>query len=314
MSGRRESSPTLLMENIRYISSSSIRAFAIDNDGGLWGYGTNRGGELGTGTTQPSLDPVLIMGNIVAVAAGHDFQFQMGHTVALDTDGVMWAWGNNRSGQLGDGSNNTSLSPIRIMDNVVAVAAGISHTAALDAEGVVWTWGSNDRGQLGDGVGHGRTLPMPVKDNVQAIAIGSDNTYVITNDNVLWAWGMNAAGQLGNGTNDDQHLPVRIMEDVAHVSAGFGHTLTVTLDGELWTFGNNNRGQLGLGSVDPDWDRWIYPQRAISGIVAAAGGAGHSLALDTYGNLWSWGRNDYGQLGDGSRDDRYNPQRVIYFE
>ena len=125
---------------------------------------------------------------------------------------------------------------------------------------------------------------------------------------------MNVGGRLGDGTNVNRRLPVRIMEDVASVFGGLDFTMAITLDGGLWTFGVNHHGQLGIGEAEPSWDRGVYPQRILENVMYSAGGASHGLALDGDGNIWSWGRNDYGQLGDGTMVERHSPQRVIYQE
>jgi len=304
------------MENVRKIVAGSYpsHAFAIDNNDTLWGFGSNIYGKIDSdGTQEFHTEPVRIMDNVMAAAAGAR------HSVILDIEGVVWTWGNNWSGQLGDGTDTHSLSPVRVMDNVIDVAAGESHSAALDAYGTVWTWGVNQRGQLGNGTIESRLnrgqLPIAVKSDIRAISIASNSTYVIDNDNVLWGWGMNTAGQLGDGTYENQPSPIQILVDVASVHAGLaGIGIAISFDGGLWTFGNNNTGQMGIGIAESEWNRGVYPQRILDNMVYAAGGGGYVLALDTYGNLWSWGRNDFGQLGEGSRDNRYYPQRVIYWE
>ncbi|MCL2235178.1 MAG: hypothetical protein FWB98_01910 [Defluviitaleaceae bacterium] len=313
--------PILFMEDIVKIVSGSFpsHALAIDTEGRLWGFGSNTGGpqhgsnaggQLGLGADYIT-EPVLLMENIVAASAG------AAHTLALDADGVVWAWGTNFSGQLGNGTNDNSPTPVRVMDNVVDVAAGYRHSVALDAYGVVWTWGANNNGQLGTdsvwvSVAPGHQYPIAVKDNVRAISIGSSNTFAITNDDVLWAWGLNVAGRLGDGTTTDRFFPTQIMEDVAHVFGGLDITLAVSLDGGLYTFGANHHGQMGIGTYQLNWDRGVYPQRVLENVVFAAGGVSFVIAIDDDGNLWSWGRNDEGQLGNGRRVERHEPAWVFF--
>ncbi|MCL2376211.1 MAG: hypothetical protein FWC76_02325 [Defluviitaleaceae bacterium] len=309
---RRESLPVLFMENVSQIASGRYHNLVIDKDGGLWAFGNNAYGQLGDGTTTFRTEPVHIMDNIVAAAAG---TAGMGHSAAIDTEGRLWTWGSgsNTWGRLGDGTNDDSHLPIHVMDDIVAVALGSVHTVALDADGVMWTWGGNFRGQLGDDAGEGRSAPVAIKDNVRFVQAGQQTTYAITNDDVLWGWGHNFAGQLGDGTTEDHFFPIQIMEDVAYVSAfSSSTTMIITLDGGLWTFGNNDHGQLGIGEVEPNWSRGTYPQRVLDGMVSGAVGVGHSLGLDVHGNIWSWGRNDSGQLGDGTRVERHLPKRMAY--
>jgi alpha-tubulin suppressor-like RCC1 family protein len=236
--------------------------------------------------------------------------------MAIRTDGSLWAWGNNVFGQLGDGTRVSSLDPIKIMEDVVAVSAGWNHSMAIRADGSLWAWGINstlyiyDRGDtsfLGDGTTIDRLAPVRIMDDVAAVSTGYNHTMVIRTDGSLWAWGYNNWGQLGDGTMENQSTPVRIMEDVAAVSVGTRHTVAVKTDGSLWVWGHNYFGQLGDSTLI---DRHT-PVRIMDNIAYASAGADFTMVIRTDGSLWAWGYDIYGQLGDGASTNRFAPERIM---
>jgi hypothetical protein len=248
-----------------------------------------------------------------AVAAG----FQ--HSLAVKTDGSLWAWGWNNLGQLGDGTKTNNSAPMRTggLAKWASVAAGDVHSLAIKADGSLRAWGHNRHGQLGDGTGGQTTdhrvthLQIGSGRDWAFIAAGSDHSLAIKADGSLWAWGNNSKGQLGDGTTTDRYSPRRIGADSdwEAVAAGFAHSLAIKTDGSLWAWGDNNKGKLGGGTTT---DRYS-PRRigADSDRGGVAAGIGHSLAIKADGSLWAWGSNDSGgQIGDGTTTDRHTPARI----
>ena len=303
------------------IAVEDYNTIALKSDGTLWAWGDNSYGQLGLGDTTNRLTPTQESShsnNWGAIAAGAAL-----HTVALKSDGTLWAWGNNDSGQLGDGTTTNKHSPVKIGTdtNWVSIAAGGSittsgYTVALKSDGTLWAWGYNDTGQLGVGDTTNRLTPTQESshsNNWVSIAVGGGCTVALKSDGTLWAWGYNRYGQLGDGTTTDKHSPVKIGTDTDWVSiaAGGGYTVALKSDGTLWAWGDNGYGELGDGTIiDKHTPTQIGSDTDWVSIAAPSTGNGHTVALKSNGTLWAWGWNYYGQLGDGTTTDSHVPEQV----
>ena len=211
--------------------------------GGVLAWGYNSSGQLGDGTTTDRSTPVHVAGlssaYVLTVAAGAQ------HSVALGYyDGSVWTWGDNSSGQLGDGTNTnrSTAAQVSLGNGAMAIAAGAKHTLALTYDGSVWAWGENSSGQLGDGTTLSRSTPMQVAGlaNVVAVAAGATHNIAIENDGSVWTWGGNAYGQLGDGTTVDRPVPVQVrgIANVVQVAAGATYTLVRFYDGSVGEWGD----------------------------------------------------------------------------
>ena len=180
-------------------------------------WGENGGGQLGLGDTTERHSPVPItvdsnnqpFNNIFSISTGSC------HTAAIKSDGTLWTWGCNPSGQLGLGDTDLRLAPTKVGNNNdwVAVDAGCGfNTVALKSDGTLWVWGLNDYGQLGLGDYDERHSPVKLGNDTNwvAIALGCVHTLALKSDGSLWAWGRNDSGQLGDGTTINRFLPVSI--------------------------------------------------------------------------------------------------------
>jgi alpha-tubulin suppressor-like RCC1 family protein len=223
-----------------------------------------------------------------AVAAG---EF---HSLVLTADGVVWAWGENNFGQIGDGTGSNRPTPVQVLTNVKAIAAGRYFSLAIKQDGTVWRWG--------EGTGTTPTQVSGLTDAV-AIAAGQSHQLAVKADGTVWAWGTNNAGQLGDGTTTNRTTPVQVigLRGVRRVAAGEDFSLAVEDDGAAggwaWAWGVNNAGQLADGTT---LSKSIATRIAnLSGVADVAAGRAFGLARLADGTVRSWGDNQYGQLGIG---------------
>jgi alpha-tubulin suppressor-like RCC1 family protein len=291
------------------IAAGADHTLALTSDGSLRAWGGNYRGQLGDGTSTDRYLPEQVGSGYGAVAAGGGqflVEVEGGHSVALKSDGSLWAWGWNGYGQLGDYTTTDRSSPERIGGGYIAVAAGQSHTVALKPDGSLWAWGDNYYGQLGNGTNWDHPWPTYIGSGYAAVTAGRFHTLAIKTDGSLWAWGFNYRGQLGDGTTTQRNAPVQIGSGFSAVAAGFVHTVAVKSDGSLWAWGDNGSGELGDGTTTQS----NTPVQIGSGYSDVAAGLVHSVALKTDGSLWAWGWNGYGQLGDGTTASRHTPVQI----
>jgi alpha-tubulin suppressor-like RCC1 family protein len=320
------------------VAAGSYHSLALRSDGTVWAWGANWAGQLGDGSVQNRDRADLVQGvegepfltHVVALAAGR------AHSLALRSDGTVWAWGENQLGQLGIAQGTNSLRPVKVkelpkkaglLNGVVAIAAGADHSLALTADGQVWAWGSNTWGQLGDGTDKPSKKPILVQagkreafGRVKAIAAGYSHSLALRADGRVWAWGNNTFGKLGDGTQVDRHFPVQAggspgaapLINVIAISGGGEHSLALLADGTLLAWGWNRFGQLGDGSgvdrlVPVPVRRSPASSLRLRGVKEIAAGTFHSLALLADGSVRAWGDNTIGQLGDGTTTQRNGP-------
>ena len=225
-------------------------------------------------------------------------------TLAIKTDGSLWAWGRNYEGQLGDSTIINKINPTRIgLDtNWLMVSASLYHSLGIKTNGTLWAWGFNYYGQLGDGTVKSKITPIQIGVDTtwNEIKAGDIHSLALKENGSLWAWGGNFVGQLGDGTTINKTTPTQIGTDTSWQSIGIGNVFSVALkyNGTIWTWGDNDFGQLGDSTfiekhiptrvgVDTNWQ-------------SIAVGSAHVIALKTNGTIWSWGQNFDGQLGDNS--------------
>ena len=276
-----------------------------------WGSGT--GGQIGDGTGVSKDVPAAVsaLTGVTAVATGSPSGCGGscgGHDLALLSNGTVMAWGNNTFGQLGDGILESSNVPVEVtgLSNVIAIAAGGEFSLALLKNGTVKSWGHNNRGQLGDGFEADSNVPVTVTNlkNVVGIAAGLGHALAVLSSGAVEAWGWDSFGQLGFPATEEcgftacSKTPVVVsgVSGVATVSAG-GTTSTALLKtGTVSTWGG---GTSAVSTVS-----------GLSEITATATGNAHQLALRSDGTVMAWGANTFGQLGDGTTENRATPVKV----
>jgi alpha-tubulin suppressor-like RCC1 family protein len=288
----------------------------------LLAWGQNAFGQLGNGKTTDSDLPVTVKlpsgVRAAQVRGGSNF------AVALTVGDGVFAWGNNRSGQLGLGrikngvghitSSHVPVSvhlPRQVENHIAQVRAGSQFALALTSTGEVYAWGAGDSGDLGDGQASDAFSPvhvaMPGGVKIAGISTGCLHSLAVTPKGEVLAWGNNKYGQLGDDSTEESDVPVRVdlprnFKAVA-VAAGCYHSLALGADGEIFAWGNNQDGQLGDGQpnlVNVLPVEIFLNSPAIGKVVQIYGGCEHTLAMTTKGVVLAWGHADDGELGDGS--------------
>jgi alpha-tubulin suppressor-like RCC1 family protein len=188
-----------------------FRSFGMTSDGYLWGWGDNTYGSLGDGTGVATIYPTRIGSNdnrwFAVVGGGY-------HSMGLKSDGTLWAWGENRFGELGNNTNVNELAPVLIDAETTwtKIDAGYGFSTALKFDGTLWTWGWNDIGQLGDGSEVDKSVPGQVGTGTTwvSIAAGDSHAAAVKADGSLWLWGNGYDGQLGDNASDYATTPRRL--------------------------------------------------------------------------------------------------------
>ena len=295
----------------KQISSGQQFTVAIKSDGSLWSWGANAFGQLGyagSNNNQPS--QIGTATNWKSISCG------VAHTLAIKTDGTLWAWGNNFYGYLGDGTTVAKNTPVQIGNatNWKSVCAGYTHSFGIKNDGTLWAWGYNQYGQLGDGTTTNRSLPTQIgtATNWQSVGAGNSHSMGIKTNGTLWTWGRNDKGQLGDGTAVNKTTPTQIgtATNWQYIDGGISYTAALKTDGTIWTWGENTYGQLGQNDlvnrstptqVGTPNDTWEF---------VSAGGY-HIVASKNYDAIFAWGRNDSGQLGNGTTTNTLIPTFLI---
>lgn len=231
------------------------------------------------------------------------------------------SWGDNNDGQLGNGAgtNSALYGSVANLGSVTQVAAGWDHALALASDGTVWAWGAGYWGQLGNGSTAESPVPeqVPNLTGVTQIAAGDAFSLALTSDGRVWAWGGNGQGQLGNNstTNSSMPVPVAGLTGITQISAGLEFGLALRSDGTVWAWGLNSTGELGNGTTA---ERSTVPVQVtgLSQVTQIAAGGTFAIAARTQGfitsltTVWTWGDNQYGELGDGTQVTRSTPEQV----
>lgn len=294
------------------VSVAPTTSMAIRSDGRLFGWGDADYGEVGNGQTSDVYLPALITNDTwKAVGEGSAY------TIAIRTDGTLWAWGGNGPLHFGSTTPESSMVPVQVgtETNWDKISVGADHALAIKTDGTLWVWGNNFYGELGTG------------DNLQRITpvqIGTDNTWVkiwaggtssaaLKADGTLWAWGENEYYNFGLGTFTNYNSPQQLTAFGNCVDAAIGlkHTLAIRTDGTLWSCGKNGDGQLGIGTYTT-FNSTVTQIGSATNWVKVFAGENHSFAINASGQLYTWGRNDRGEMGlaDGI-DLAYNLPELV---
>jgi alpha-tubulin suppressor-like RCC1 family protein len=277
------------LTNVTAIAAGQTHSLALKADGTVWSWGSNLYKQLASGDANDRNSPVLVkvegywpdyLTDVIAIAAGEK------HSLALKSNGKVWAWGTNDQSQLGDGTTTTRIIPIEVpsLDSAVAIAAGQKHSLAVKGDGTLWAWGDNTFGQLGDGTTSQTYYRVQVTglDNIITVDGGLGHSLALKSDGTIWTWGISDFAQLGGDTFDLQKTPLQVsgLNNIITISSGYAHNLAISNDGTVWAWGDNTHGQLGTGtSGSGQYSNTPVQVNDLFDVIAISGGNAHSLAI-----------------------------------
>ncbi len=289
--------------NWNNISNGTNNTFAIKNNGTLWGCGSNQYGSLGVNSSNLNytlFQQITTANDWVKVAPTSGF------TIALRANGTIWAWGQNDNYQLGNSpASPEQLFPLQVGTDTdwVEIATGTNRISfAIKADGTIWGWGKNSSSIIVLGSGTASVaIPTQVgtDNDWLTMSVGAQHILAKKVDSTLWSWGGGAGLGVG-GTPPVTNTPQQISTDKwISFSAGTNTSFGIKEDGTLWAWGFNTNGQLGDGTST---DRLVPTQIGTdtNWSTVQAGKYATSMATKTDGTVWYWGRNYYGEFGNGS--------------
>ena len=336
--------PPKLSRGIRFNQISAGKegfSIGVASDGNAYVWGDNENGQLGQGSASstPQKTPVKVP-LPDGVASGFTYtQVAAGdsHVVAIGSDQIVYAWGSNYYGQLGNGGqdtqNHSKPQPVKGADGqpfkAVQVSAGACDSAAIDPQGRVYTWGSEQYMLFNSSPRLAPTLakdPNGSSQGLHAVQVSVNRSFIMAldADGNVYTWGYNTVGQLGNGTatGDNSQIyaadPARVPDPkdtsktfkAVRIGAGDSHALAISQDGTLWAWGYNQSGQLGDGTrIDKHTPAQVpSPTDSSHGFQVAwiSPGVNQTIVGDENGTAWAWGYNYLGQLGTNSNDTQSN--------
>jgi alpha-tubulin suppressor-like RCC1 family protein len=244
-------------------------------------------------------------------------------TAAVTTGGSLYSWGRNANGQLGHNNAVYLSSPVQVgaLTTWAQVSMGYNFCHAIKTDGTLWGWGRNvSVGVVGDNTTTNRSSPVQIgslTNWAQVSAGGSSSAAAVKTDGTVWAWGTNSDGQIGDNTSVEKSSPVQLgaLTNWSQINMGVATCAAVKTDGTLWAWGYNGQGNVGdnttvkksspvqLGSLS-NWSK-VYSSKN-----RPSSGTNFCFAIKTDKTLWSWGRNNYGQLGDNTGDNKSSPIQI----
>lgn len=322
----------LASQQVTQVYSTVGSSFALTAEGRVFGWGYNDSGVLGDGTEVQRSEPVAVeMGGALAGKVVTALATGGVNTLALTSDGKVYSWGINYTGQLGLGDTIDRLTPQLVQGALVgktitAISTSGATSLALASDGTAYGWGNNAYGTVGDGTTTTRLSPVPVKTTgtllegktIVAVLCGNYHNVVLTSDGKVFAWGFSGNGYLGNGTLADSLIPVAVNgslagKTVVAVAGNTSHHLALTSDNQLHAWGFNFYGNLGDGTnIDRPSPVPVTMSGALAGksIAQITAGGGSSMVRTSDGGLFGWGFNLSGNLGTGDTTDRNVPTAV----
>ena len=319
------------------------QCMVIKEDKSLWAWGIDYAENAPIRTS-----PIKILDNIKKIITD-DRNYLLGHTLAIKSDDTLWGWGYNYHGQIGDGGSGNMSNPNMITDDVLDAVVGSFCSFIIKKDNSLWACGDNDYGQLGTGTTEDIKTPTKIMDDVLKVVNYSNSTFVIKTDNSLWGFGRNDSYRLlGDGTTQNRLTPVMIMDNVKDVCCDYNGTFYIKTDDSLWGCSEDTR-YLGTGThttsykpvkitdnilqfcssgvvLKKDNSLWTWgeyegwhgneftyskPHKILDDVLQVSNYNSAFFAITKDNSLWAWGSNYYGQLGDGTCENKDSPVKIM---
>ena len=299
------------------IATGNNHSLGIQHNGQVWGWGLDQYGNLGDNSTVSRRTPVSIHGGkktFCHVSGGFD------HSLGIDYTGQVWGWGFNSTGQIGDNSLTSRVTPVSILGGkktFCQITGGIYHSLGIDYTGQVWSWGTNIYGQLGNNTITSRRTPASIhggKKTFCQISAGRYHVVGVDFRGLVWAWGINVYGQIGDNTGVDKHkcTPVSILgtkKTFCKIMGGGDHSMGVDFHGQVWAWGFNQYGQLGNGTGTFVTPLSVHGSKKT--FCQISHGNQYTSSVDKNGQVWTWGHGSYGKLGINNTASRLTPVSIL---
>lgn len=300
--------PVAVAGGLRFesISAGITHTCGVTVGGAGYCWGLNELGQLGDGTLSDSDVPAPVAGllNFESISAGYF------HTCGVVTGGDAYCWGRNTEGALGDGTLSDSNIPVLVAGELTfeSITVGRLHTCAVTTSGDAYCWGFNSDGQIGDDRAASSFNPAPIAvvggHVFTLLDAGAEHNCGVTSTGDGYCWGRNDAGQLGagnHGSDTDSDIPVGIVGELAFesISSGQSYSCGITTLGDSYCWGANNEGQLGDGNAPGFTTTPVAVADAHGSFESLSAGVQHACGVTIHDDAYCWGRNEWGQLGNG---------------
>jgi alpha-tubulin suppressor-like RCC1 family protein len=281
-------------------------------------------GTVSVVSTTASLPAVAssLVGEVYLVENDDDLYVNIGsqwNSLNNETVNAASAWGSGTNGRLGDNTTVSKSSPVSVVGGILGwsqISSGSYNSAGITNTRIAYCWGANDDGQLGTGNTTSTSSPVTVVGGItnwRQISVGGKHSIAITLTGIAYGWGNGGSGRLGTGNTTNRSSPVTVVGGITNwsqVSTGLNHTLGLTSAGIAYAWGENLFGTLGTGNTT----NRSSPVTVVGGITnwsQLSAGTNHSVGLTSTGIAYAWGRNYFGNLGDGTTVNKSSPVTVV---
>ena len=307
------------LQEVRDKQLASEWSYDANDPHKLFSWGRGNYGTLGLNSQASRSSPTQVgtNSNWLSISDGKESL----HTIGSKTDGTLWSWGYGNQGELGDNKTYDQISsPVQIPGTTWSsnISTGENFCMATKTDGTLWGWGKNPDGAVGANTPPSTKYSSPIQVGTgtdwKYVACGNKSTLAVKTDGTLWSWGDGGSGQGGRNDTGGFSSPKQVGADTtwSAVIGSWNSSMGVKTDGTLWIWGANDYAQLGLsngtGYSSPMQLPGTYSTKGTG--YTASGGRQHNATLNTAGELFTFGGNEWGHLGHNNRTNYSSPKQI----